>query len=52
MIVSNSEKLALIGTMIGDFWEYNTEAQRVTGAEAFITAISTVVDFKPPKEEK
>lgn len=48
--MSESEKLALISVMIADFWEYNTEAQRATGAEAFITAISTVVDFKPLKE--
>ena len=40
------EKLAMIDLMIADFWEYNTDEQRRNGAEAFIVAIATVINFR------
>jgi hypothetical protein len=45
MKMSDSEKIALIDEMIGDFWEYNTAEQRKAGAEAFISVIATVINF-------
>jgi hypothetical protein len=45
MKMSDSEKIALIDLMIADFWEYNTEEQRKNGAEAFIAAIATVINY-------
>lgn len=41
----DSEKIDLIDVMIADFWEYNSEEQRKNGAEAFIAAIATVINF-------
>ncbi len=41
----DSEKLALIDLMIGDFWEYNTEENQNKGAVAFIAAIASVLNF-------
>lgn len=41
-----TEKLALIDKMIAAFWEYCTDEQQTAGAAAFITAISTVVNFE------
>lgn len=45
----DSEKIALIDVMIADFWEYNTPEQRKDGAEAFISAIATVINFGKEK---
>jgi hypothetical protein len=43
--VTDSEMIDLIDVMIADFWEYNSEEQRKNGAEAFIAAIATVINF-------
>jgi hypothetical protein len=43
--MTDSEKIALIDIMIADFWEYNTTEQRKNGAEAFISAIASVINF-------
>ena len=43
--MSDFEKLAMIDIMIADFWEYNTMEQRENGAEAFIAAIASVINF-------
>ena len=44
--MNDSEKLILIDKMIADFWEYCSNEQQTAGAVAFITAISTVVNFE------
>lgn len=44
--MSDFEKLAMIDIMIADFWEYNTAEQRKNGAEAFIAAIASVINFR------
>jgi hypothetical protein len=51
MKMSDSEKLALIDIMIADFWEYNTNEQRKDGAEAFIAAIASVINFGKENEK-
>ena len=51
MKMFDSEKIELIDSMIADFWEYNTNEQRKDGAEAFITAITTVINFGKEKEK-
>lgn len=43
--MTDHEMIDLIGVMIADFWEYNTEEQRKAGAEAFIAAIASVINF-------
>lgn len=45
--MSDSEKIALISKMIADFWEYHEKEVITAGAEAFVTAICSVVDFEP-----
>lgn len=42
----DSEKIALINTMIGDFWEYHNDAYQEKCAFALLTAIATVTEFK------
>jgi hypothetical protein len=49
--MNDSEKIALISKMIGDFWEFHDESKYATGAETFVTAIYSVIDFEPPKGE-
>ena len=44
--MTDSEKLALIDLMIGDFWEYNTEEAQKAGAWAFIAAIASVINYR------
>ena len=44
--MTDSEKIGLIDLMIAYFWEYNTEEQRKNGAEAFIAAIATVINYE------
>ena len=51
MKMSDSEMIALIDVMIADFWEYNTEEQRKNGAEAFIAAIASVINFGKENEK-
>ena len=48
--MTDSEKIKLIDNMIADFWEFNTEQQRKDGAEAIITAIASVIDFRKEDE--
>lgn len=49
--MTDTEKIALIGRMICDFWEYHDEQKINAGAEVFVTAINSVVVFTPPKGE-
>lgn len=44
--MTDKEKLALIDTMIADFWEYNTDENQAKGAIGCLTAIATVVAYK------
>ena len=46
MKMSDSEKIALIDLMIGDFWEYNTAQSQKDGAMAFIAAIASVINYR------
>lgn len=43
--MNDTEKIALITEIIGDFWEYSTSEERKSGAEAIVTAINSVVEF-------
>ena len=49
--MTDSEKLALIDTMIADFWEYCPDEQQAAGAMVFVNAISTVVNFEENPNE-
>lgn len=43
--MTDTEKIALIGKMIGDFWEYNGPEDVRNGAVGIVTAINSVVEF-------
>ncbi len=49
--MADREKIQLIAKMIGDFWEYHEADKIAVGAEVFVTAINSVVEFEPPKGE-
>ena len=44
--MTDKEKLALIDTMIADFWEYNTDETQAKGAIGCLSAIATVIEYK------
>ena len=44
--MTDTEKIELIGKMISDFWEFNSEEDMRAGAVAMVTAINTVVEFE------
>lgn len=48
--MTSDEKIALISKMIGDFWEFHDESKCATGAETFVTAIYSVVEFEPENQ--
>lgn len=48
--MSNSEKVALISKMIADFWEFHEQETIATGAETFVTAIYSVIEFQAEGE--
>lgn len=43
--MTDTEKVALIGKIIADFWEYNDDEDMHGGAVAIVTAINSVVEF-------
>lgn len=43
--MNDTEKLKLISKMIADFWEFHDESKYAIGAEVFVTAIYSVVEF-------
>ena len=47
--MNDTEKLALIGTIIADFWEYSSDDKITTSAEAILIAINAVVEFENEK---
>ena len=47
--MSDTDKVALIGKIIADFWGYNSDEKITTGAEALVIAINTVVEFESEK---
>lgn len=48
--MTDTEKVALIATVIKEFWDYNDEKHMENGAMAMVTAISSIVDFKGKEE--
>ena len=44
--MTDTEKVALIGQIITDFWGYNTDEQITAGAPVIMAAISSVVEFE------
>ena len=47
--MTDREKLALIGTIIADFWGYSSDDKITAGAEAIVVAINSVVEFENEK---
>ena len=47
--MNDTEKVALIGTIIADFWGYSSDEKITAGAEAILTAINAVVEFENKK---
>lgn len=47
----DAEKLALIGKMIQEFFEYNDEKTIAAGGEVFLCAISTVIEFQGDQDD-
>lgn len=43
--MTDTEKIALITKIIGDFWEYSTSEERKSGTVAIVTAINSAVEF-------
>lgn len=43
--MSDSEKIKLINQMIADFWEFHEGETITKGAETFVTAIYSVLEF-------
>ena len=48
-IMTDTEKIKLIGKMINDFWEFHTNELITAGAETFITSIYSVVELEEDK---
>lgn len=49
--MTDSEKLALINTMIGDFWDFLTEEQQEDNAIGTIVSIQAVANFEGAANE-
>ena len=49
--MTDKEKLRLIAQMISDFWEFHPDEKLTIGAETFVTAIYTVVEFDGGEED-
>ena len=47
--MNDTEKVKLIGKIIGDFWEYSSDDEINAGAATLVVAINTVVEFKSEK---
>ena len=47
--MNETEKLALIVTIIADFWGYSSDDKITAGAEAVVVAINAVVEFESEK---
>ena len=47
--MNDTDKVELIGNIIADFWGYSSDEKTIAGAEAILTAINAVVEFKNEK---